>query len=446
MNKSKKISVFGLGKLGVPLIATFLSKGFKVIGVDRDIKKINSLKKLKSPVYEKDVQKLLNKYGKNLEVTSKGQKAIKGSDITFVIVATPSLKDGGFSNKYVLDACKVIGKALKEKKSYHLVSITSTVMPGSMDKVIKPCLEKYSKKIAGKDFGLCYNPEFIALGTVIEDFLNPDFVLIGQSDKKAGNFLSKFYKKICKNNPPIQRMNFISAELAKLALNSFITTKISFANGLARICEKIQDTDVDIITDAIGCDERIGKKYLSGAISYGGPCFPRDNLALVTLCKKLNVPFNISNATHNFNKAQVKWLANFVNSKVEGNKNVSILGITYKVGSDVVEESPGLLLAKELLKNKLSLYIYDPIGLKNAKRVLVNKVKYVSNLAECIKKSNVIVITLPDKKYKSIPLSKLGSKHAKNVVIDCWRILRNVKNKKNIEYIPLGIGNKKYER
>lgn len=437
----EKISVFGLGKLGVPLLATFLSKGFKVIGVDRDIKKISSLKKLKSPVYEKDVQKLLNKYGKNLEVTPSGKKTIQKSDITFVIVATPSLKDGSFSNKYILDVCRVIGKALKEKKSYHLISITSTIMPGSMDKVIKPCLEKYSKKIAGKDFGLCYNPEFIALGTVIEDFLSPDFVLIGELDKKSGNILSKFYKKVCKNNPPIQRMNFISAEITKLALNSFITTKISFANSLARICEKVKDTNVDVITGAIGCDERIGKKYLSGAISYGGPCFPRDNLALVTLCKKVKVPFNISNATHNFNKAQIKWLANLVRSKIKGNKNVSVLGITYKVGSDVIEESPGLLLANELLRNKLSLFIYDPIGLKNAKQVLGNKVKYVSNAVKCIKKSNVIVITLPDKKYKSIPPSKWGSKHTKNVVIDCWRILRNMKNKKNIEYIPLGIGN-----
>ena len=237
-------------------------------------------------------------------------------------------------------------------------------------------------------------------------------------------------------------MNFISAELTKLALNSFVTTKISFANSLARICEKIKDTNVDTITDAIGCDERIGKKYLSGAISYGGPCFPRDNLALVTLCKKIKVPFNISNATHNFNKAQVKWLANIVRSKIKGNKNVSILGITYKVGSDVIEESPGLLLANELLRSKLSLFVYDPIGLKNAKRILGTRVKYISNAIECIKKSHVIVVTLPDKKYKSIPLKKWGNKYAKNVVIDCWRILRNVKNKKNIEYIPLGIGNK----
>lgn len=439
-----KISVFGLGKLGVPLIASFISKGFHVIGVDLDKKKVESLKNLISPVYETGVQELLNSYGEKLSVTSDGIQAVIDSDITFVIVATPSTDDGSFSNKFVLDACELIGKGLQKKNTYHVVSITSTIMPGSMENVIKPHLEKSSGKKSGKDFGLCYNPEFIALGTVVRDFLNPDFILIGESDKKAGKKLTALYLSICESKPEIARMNFINAEVTKLAVNTFVTTKISFSNMLARICEKLKDADVDVITDALGLDSRIGRKYLKGAISYGGPCFPRDNIALTTLADKIGAPSYISKITDKFNKWQITWLFRLVKSCMKNKNKVGILGVTYKPYSNVIEEAPGFLLAKMLMKSNVMVNVYDPSTDESMKKLLGRRVNYKKSAKDCIRSSDVIVLTTPWKEFLKLPISCFKEGKSRRIVIDCWRILKNLKQVKEVEYIGLGLGKNKY--
>lgn len=434
----KKISVFGLGKLGVPVVACLISKGFEVIGVDLDENKVQTLKKLKSPVYEPEVQELLNSFGKLLKVTSDGEYAVLNSDITFIIVSTPSKDDGSFSNQYVLAASEVIGKALRKKESYHLVSITSTVFPGSMENEIKPCIEKFSNKKTGIDFGLCYNPEFIALGSVIHDFLNPSFVLIGESDPNAGKLLSDIYKVICENNPPIERMNLICAELTKLALNSYITTKISFANMIARICEKIPGADVDVVTGALGQDSRIGTKYLKGAISYGGPCFPRDNIALSTLAEQIGARSDIAKATDTFNRLQINLLADKVQEYLPKGGKVGVLGLTYKVDSDVIEEAAGFLLTKELVNRKISVTAYDPLGIPPSKFILGDKVNFVESAKKCIELADVVVLTTPWKEFSEIQDDQWVRDNLPRVVIDCWRVLKHLSGNKRINYIPLG--------
>ena len=152
--------------------------------------------------------------------------------------------------------------------------LTSTVMPGMTGGPVRAALEETSGKRCGEDFGLCYGPEFIALGSVIRDFLNPDFLLIGESDSRSGEILEQLYHVVCENSPPVARMNLINAEITKLAVNTYVTTKISFANMLARICEKLPEANIDVVTSALGRDTRIGQKYLKGAVSYGDPAFP----------------------------------------------------------------------------------------------------------------------------------------------------------------------------
>jgi UDPglucose 6-dehydrogenase len=167
--------------------------------------------------------------------------------------------------------CAAIGRGLATRSEYHVVCLTSTVMPGSTGAAVRHTLERESGKRCGIDFGLCYSPEFIALGTVIRDLLNPDMLLIGESDRRAGDVLESLYQRICDNAPPVARMSFVEAEITKLAVNSFITMKITFANLLARISECSAGANVDVITRALGLDGRIGAKYLTGALSYGGP-------------------------------------------------------------------------------------------------------------------------------------------------------------------------------
>jgi len=259
-----RISVIGLGKLGSPLAAVFADKGHEVVGVDVDERAIAALNDGRAPVEETGLQDLIDRARTRLSATSSHADAIARSDATFVIVPTPSDADGAFSLRYVLDAVAKIGDALRNKQGRHLVVITSTVMPGSTDGPIRETLEAHAGRELGDDLGLCYSPEFIALGSVIADMLNPDLVLAGQSSPWAGQLLGEIMLDVCDNQPPVTHMSLVDAELAKIAVNTFVTTKISYANMLAEICERLPGADVDAVTSAIGLDSRIGRKYLRG--------------------------------------------------------------------------------------------------------------------------------------------------------------------------------------
>jgi UDPglucose 6-dehydrogenase len=186
-----RISVVGLGKLGVPLAACCAAKGFEVIGVDVDPKKVEAVRNSKSPVFEPGLQNLLQSCQERLTATDDFKMAVTNSEVTFIVVPTPSEDHGGFSLRYVIEAAKKLGEALCRKGDYQLFVLTSTVMPGATENELKKTLEERSGKKCGEDFGLCYSPEFVALGSVIRDFLNPDFILIGESDPRAGEALKQ---------------------------------------------------------------------------------------------------------------------------------------------------------------------------------------------------------------------------------------------------------------
>ena len=282
------------------------------------------------------------------------------SEITLIIVPTPSGPDGMFSTKYVLDAAEQIGAALRKKNEWHLVTLCATVMPGATGGELLPALEAHSGKKCGVDFGLCYNPEFIALGSVIHDMLNPDMILIGESDARSGGLLEKLYKGVCESNPRVQRMNFVNAEITKISVNTYVTTKISYANMLAEVCETVPGADVDVVTSAIGCDSRIGRRYLKGATGYGGPCFPRDNVAFSALARANGVPALLAEATDEINRRQVDRLEELVLSRLPAGGVAGVLGLSYKPETEVVEESQGMALALRLGKRGVRVVVFDP--------------------------------------------------------------------------------------
>jgi UDPglucose 6-dehydrogenase len=434
-----RLSVLGLGKLGAPLAACFASRNFEVIGVDLSSAKLHAIEKRQAPVYEPGLQDLLKSYGHRLKVTMQIPDSVCFSDASIVTVATPTDSSGEFSLDHVLDCCREIGRALAYKDTYHLVVITSTVMPGSMDRQIRPCLERASGKRAGADFGLCYSPEFVTLGNVIHDFHKPEFLLIGESDERAGKTLESIYQQVCDNDPPVAHMNFVSAELAKLAVNTFVTTKISFANLLARMCEKLEGADVEAVTSALGLDSRIGSKYLHGAISYGGPCFPRDNLALAALGQRLATPATIAVATDDFNRWQIRWLTDLVESYLPPGGVSGVLGLTYKPDTDVVEEAPGLLLAHELNRRGRPVIAFDPAGARNASAALGKAVYIASTAQECIDRSHVVTLATPWKEFSTIQPEWWVGRGYKRVVIDCWRFLK-LGPQNGVQHVPLGIG------
>jgi UDPglucose 6-dehydrogenase len=284
---------------------------------------------------------------------------------------------------------------------------------------------------------LCYNPEFIALGSVIRDMLNPDMILIGESDQRSGDILEKFYIGVCDSNPHIRRMNYVNAELTKISVNTFVTTKISYANMLAQVCETLPGADVDVVTSAIGCDSRIGQKYLKGALGYGGPCFPRDNLAFSALARANGVPAILAEATHQLNQRQAPRLAEWILARLPEGGTVGVMGLSYKPNTEVIEESQGVALAKRLLSAGVPVVVYDPAAMENAQPHLTGKVTFATNAADCSRQADVLVITTPWAEFQDIPPQDFKPH---GIVLDCWRLLDKDAVGAVAEYLALGFG------
>ncbi|MBI1747614.1 MAG: UDP-glucose/GDP-mannose dehydrogenase family protein [Acidobacteria bacterium] len=436
----KRISVVGMGRLGAPMAACFAWKGFPTVGVDVDPGKVRALNQGIAPIHEPRLPEVIHAARGRLAATLDYETAIRMSDVTFIVVPTPSKDDGAFSLEHVLETAKQIGAALRKKANYHLIVLTSTVMPGATEDKVKPMLESSSGKKCGDGFGLCYSPEFIALGSVIRDFLIPDFILIGESDSEAGTMLAGLYESVCDNHPPFARMNIINAELTKLAVNTFVTTKITYANMLARLCERLPGAHVDVVTSALGLDSRIGPKYLKGAIGYGGPCFPRDNRAFANLAHAIGAPATLAEVTDLLNRQQIQWLAATVKQRLPRGQRVGILGLAYKPHSDVVEKSQGLMLAQALAGDGIPVIAYDPEAAENARRVLSGPVALAASIDECIQRAAVVVVTTPWEEFKRLTLYDFVQMGAERVVMDCWRLYEGMAQPPGVVYHPIGIG------
>jgi UDPglucose 6-dehydrogenase len=432
-----RVSVIGLGKLGSPLAACLAAKGFTTIGVDRNEAYVEAINDGRAPVYEPHLAEMIAEGHSCLTATDDVAHAVEETDATFVIVPTPSQEDGNFSLEFVLDAMEAIGRALKTKHTYHLVVLTSTVMPGSTGGPVRAALEAASGRCVGADFGLCYSPEFIALGSVVRDLQNPDFLLIGESDERAGEALADIYRNFVENDPPVARLNFVNAELAKLSVNAFVTTKIAFANSLARICERVPEASVDAVTSALGLDSRIGARYLRGAIPYGGPCFPRDNQAFTALARALEMPAFVAEATDMSNRDGVDRLAQLSLDFLPEHGTVAVLGLAYKPNTNVVDESPGLLLAQALDRLGAVVVAFDPAAAQNAGRLLTERIQLTETAIEAVQLADVIVVTTPWQEFSALDPAAF-ERQPRRVLLDCWRQFPRERFEPYVHLVPLG--------
>jgi UDPglucose 6-dehydrogenase len=244
-------------------------------------------------------------------------------------------------------------------KKGHLFVCSSTTTPNACDTVLIPMLEKETGWACGPGFGFCYNPEFIALGNVIAGLLEPDLVLIGESHPEYGAALEDAYRRYNRNHPPIARMSIISAELTKISLNSYITMKISFTNQLRLIAEQFPKADIHMILDALGSDTRIGKKYLRAGVSYGGPCFPRDNRLLAYAARQVGLQAPLAEASDAVNEVTKQRLLEQVQKLAGPADTIAILGLSYKPDTYIVEESAGLYLAQNLKRRGYRVLVHD---------------------------------------------------------------------------------------
>ncbi len=396
------ISVVGIGRLGICFAAIFAKRRHRVFGVDVMEERVRDVNEGRVKTIEPFLAEYLRD-SEALEATTDYGYAVANSDVTFIVVNTPSRPDGSFSNEQVESALKGMAPALREKES-HLVVVSSTVMPGSM--------RGFSRLLDMPHVGLCYNPSFIAQGDVIRGLEEPDLVLIGESDHQSGELLQDLWSKTLR--APIVRMSWENAELTKIALNAYVTMKISFANTLAEICELLESGDVDTVTQAIGLDSRIGGKYLKGGLGYGGPCFPRDNRAFARAASRLGVEAPLALVVDRVNRRQVERVLKIVED-LPGKK--AVLGVTYKPGTDITEESQAAEIAE-----RLGAKWYDPSGSPYA-------------LEEVLRDAGVVVIATPWPEFERLRREDLPESC---FVVDCWRII--IKNFKGYNrYIGLGL-------
>jgi UDPglucose 6-dehydrogenase len=412
-----QLSVVGLGKLGAPLAAVLASAGHDVIGVDTAARVVSDVNAGTAPVVEPGLQALMTSAGGRLRATTDLATAILATEMTFVIVPTPSGADGTFRLDYMLQAVTAIGGALGGAADHrHLVVITSTVMPGSTEGPIRAALEDAAGRPLGDDLALCYSPEFIALGSVIRDMTHPDLFLVGAAQRAWGERLAAVLLSFAPERPPVVHLSPVDAEMAKLAVNTFVTTKISYANMLAEICEGLPGADAEKVAAAVGLDTRIGPKYLRPGAPYGGPCFPRDNVALSSLARSLGGTADVAEATDRINRRQASRLAKVAVTHLGPNRTAAVLGLTYKPGTPVVEEAAGIAVAAALLDAGVSVTVHDPLGMNAARLILGNGVRWADDVAEALDGAEVAVVTTPWPDYAGVAATP-GSR----TVIDCWR-------------------------
>jgi UDPglucose 6-dehydrogenase len=273
----------------------------------------------------------------------------------------------------------------------------------------------------------------------MRDFLNPDFTLVGQFDARSGGELEKCYAKIIQNNAPCQRMSIENAELTKIALNAFVTTKITFANMLADLCERIPGGNVDVVSEALGLDRRIGRRYLTGGLGYGGPCFPRDNVALSFIARTLGTQADLAETTDRVNRGLVDRVVERLRPAIGRGTTVAVLGLAYKPASHVIEESQGIFLARKLSSLGARVVAYDPLAAAGARAELRDHALVLDTLSDCLKQAEVVLIATPDPAFRALTADDFNGRELPVTVLDFWRILsRELAQAPRIRYIPIG--------
>ena len=441
---SKRISIVGLGYVGLCTSIGFACNGFSVIVVDKDQEKINSVTKGIPPFHEPDLEKLLKKTINNgsLKGTLDTEKAILDSDVTFITVGTPSNDDGSINLSQIKSCATEIGMALRQKTEYHVIVVKSTVVPGTTSNIVKVLLEKYSQKKCGSDFGLCMNPEFLREGSAIYDTLNPDRIVIGEYNKKSGDIIYSIYKEQFGENIPIIRTNIPTAELIKYANNAFLATKISYINTIANICERIPDTDVTVVSKGIGLDQRINPQFLRAGIGYGGSCFPKDVSALIAFSKQVGyLPILLKNV-HEINDNQAKHIIEILKKKLQSilRKKIAILGLAFKPDTDDMREARSIPIINYLLNEGAKVIAYDPVAHLSANSIFGEKIEYADSAINCIKDADCCILVTEWNEFKQLKPKDFKQNMKQPILIDGRRIYDPTKYRKMIQFEAIGLG------
>ncbi|HKX07401.1 MAG TPA: nucleotide sugar dehydrogenase [Stellaceae bacterium] len=440
MTATDRVSVVGLGKLGLSLAASLALRGFDVLGIDADQHVIEMVQAGIAPVGEPGLSEALRvTVGESLRITSSTEAAVEHGDVTFVLVPSPGREDGRLCSEPLVNALQSLSRALAIKRSErHVLVIGTTTQPGTIDREIVPLVERTLGVPVGDAVDVSYNPELVALGATLDGFQRPDFVLIGESHASAGDEVERIQRKLTRNNPPIHRMSIISAEIAKLALNAYLALKISYANLLSQISAQLPGAEIDKITAAIGADRRVGDKYLRAGKGYGGPCLPRDTLAFRRFSEGLGSAGELLSAVERINEGQTILLTEAVLDCVARApaRRVGILGLSFKEGTPIVVGSIGAELVKRLVKADVRVIGHDALVPASVGIELGAAIEFANHAATCVASAPVVVLLNRDPSYMDAVLNYRGAEPRS--VVDCWGMLGGLPVPEAVHVIRIG--------
>lgn len=379
------IAIVGTGYVGLVSGTCFSELGLNVVCVDVNEHKIENLSKGIIPIYEPGLERMVlrNMEAHRLRFSSSLKSELDDVDVVFIAVGTPPGEDGSADMRYVLEVAKTIGQNMNK---YTLVVIKSTVPVGTAERVrhsIQIELDNRNKEI---EFDVASNPEFLKEGDAIDDFMKPDRVVVGVDSEKAKELMSNIYRPMMLNNFRVIFMDIPSSEMTKYASNAMLATRISFMNDIANLCE-LMGADVNMVRKGIGSDSRIGNKFLYPGTGYGGSCFPKDVKALIHTAEKNGYDMKVLKAVEQVNEKQKNVLFEKFNKHFSGDikgKKIAIWGLSFKPDTDDMREAPSLVLINSLLEKGCEVTVYDPIAMKEAKKILGESVSYAKDIYDSV--------------------------------------------------------------
>lgn len=394
------ISVFGLGYVGTVTAACLADRGNTVIGVDLSRTKVEAMNKGNSPIVEPRVSELIAESHKAglLQATSSAETAVLNSDVTFLCVGTPSLRNGKLDLGHIEPVCQEIGEILRKKNSFHLVVLRSTVLPGTAESIVVPTLEKASGRRMGAEFGVCVNPEFMREGTAVADFLQPAMTIIGAADKSHASLVRELYAWAPGR---IFETSFRSAEMMKYVCNTWHAVKVAFANEIGTMA-RAMEVDAESLMDIFVSDTKlnISPTYLKPGFAFGGSCLPKDVRALNYRAKELDISLPLLEAIMPSNEEHLARALEMV--LAAGKRKIAMLGLSFKAATDDLRESPQVQLVKRLLGEGREIEIWD--SNVSLGRLIGSNREYIeqviphigsllkTDLAEVLRNAEVVVI------------------------------------------------------
>lgn len=409
-----RVCVIGTGYVGLVAGTCLADMGNDVICVDKDKNKIENLKKGISPIYEPLLDELLvqNIQKGRLEFSCDISYAVKKSSICFIAVGTPEGENGSADLSAVWETAKEIAYSLNE---YKVIVNKSTVPVGTGHK-----LQEFIKSVTSVDFDVVSNPEFLKQGAAVEDFLRPDRIVIGSDSKKAIKIMQELYAPHILNGNPVMVMDLKSAEMTKYAANCFLALKISYANEMANICEKV-GADAFMVKNAVCADKRIGSKFFYSGIGFGGSCFPKDLRALINIAQENGLDPEVLNAAYNTNLKQRKIFASKVlerfNSNVSG-RTFAVWGLSFKPQTNDMREAPSITIINTLLKNGALIRAFDPRAMDEAKKIFKDSIYYAKDCYDALVNCDALLLLTEWHEFRMPDFSKMNKLMNSPVIFD----------------------------